>query len=72
MTRSELPQRIRRQWWTRRALAVAVVVPVLTLGAACGSTTPDAAVTTSSQAPAPASTSAIRHTGSGDTRRRQR
>jgi D-alanyl-D-alanine carboxypeptidase len=51
MTRSEMPPAASRPRWGRRALAGAVVVPVLVLGAACGSTTPDTAGTTSSVAP---------------------
>ena len=50
MPRSEHPQPTSGARW-RRALAGAVVVPVLALGVACGSSTPDAAGTTSSVAP---------------------
>ena len=50
MSRSEHPHPPSRPRW-RRALASAAIVPVLALGAACGSTTPDAAGTTSSVAP---------------------
>lgn len=51
MTRSQHSQHICRPRWGRRALAVAVVVPVLALSAACGSTTSDSAATTSPPAP---------------------
>lgn len=50
MSRSEHPHTTSRARW-RRVLAGAVVVPVLTLGAACGSSTPDSAGTMSSMAP---------------------
>jgi D-alanyl-D-alanine carboxypeptidase len=52
MTRSEHRHTGSRPRWGRRALAGAVVVPALALGAACGSSTPDAAGTTSSLTPA--------------------
>ena len=57
MARSELPQRVPRPLWTRRALAIAVVVPVLTVSAGCGSTTPEVAATTA-QTPATSTASA--------------
>ncbi len=47
MTRSQRSQHRSRPQWSQRALVGAVVVPVLALGAACGSTTPDTAATTS-------------------------
>lgn len=51
MMGSEVPHAASRPRWGRRAFVGAVVAPVLILGAACGSTTPDTAGTTSSMAP---------------------
>lgn len=47
MTRTEGPPLDARSRWARRALAGAVVVPVLALGAACSSSSDDSAATSS-------------------------